>query len=70
MIPNHTPGIGTSSYPLYHLERLGSLVDEVTHEIEMILWSELYPVTEFYELIIATMDITDENRSLLHEKSI
>ena len=64
MIPNHAPGIRTISHPFDHFERLGSLIDQVAHEIEMILWSEAHMLTECYELVIATMDITDEESSL------
>lgn len=64
MISDHTPGIRTISDPFDHLERLRSLIDQVTHEVEVILWRETHMLTECYELVIATMDITDEERSL------
>ena len=64
MISDHTPRIRTISYPLDHFERLRSLIDQITYEVEMILWCETHMVTECYELIITAMDITDEERSL------
>lgn len=64
MIPDHTPRIRTISDPLDHFERLRSLVDQVTHEVEGIFWSETHMLTECYKLVIAAMHITDKESSL------
>jgi hypothetical protein len=64
MISDHTPRIRTISDPLDNFKRLRSLIDQVAHEIEMILWRKTHMLTECYKLVIATMDITDEESSL------
>lgn len=60
MVPHHTPGIGTGSYPLDDFKRFRSFTDQVSDEIEMVIRHETYLRDKGYELIIATMNITDE----------
>lgn len=67
MIPEHTPSIGTTANKLYHLNRLWSLVDEISCEIQMIFGSESYFLYQREELRIATMNITDK-KSARHIK--
>ena len=66
MIPKHTPCIRAIADEFHYFERTRSLVDEVPYEVEMISILESYLVHEFHELIVATVDITDEKSSFLH----
>lgn len=60
MVPHHAPSIGTGSHPLDDFEGFWSLVNQVSDEIKMVFWSQSDLFCKRYELIIATMDITDE----------
>jgi hypothetical protein len=66
MIAHNSPCIGSIADELDHIERSWSLVDEITHEVEMIIISEIEHRTERHEFIIAAMDITDEESSRSH----
>jgi hypothetical protein len=70
MIAHNSPCIGPIADELDHIERSWSLIDEIADEVEMILISEIDHTTESHEFIIAAMDITDEESSFLHKKSI
>jgi hypothetical protein len=63
MIPDHTPGIRSIADELYDFERFGSLVDEISDKIKIVLWGEVYFFAKCYEFIITAMDITDEESS-------
>jgi hypothetical protein len=67
MIAHNSPCIGPIADELHDFERSWSLVDEITHEVEMICILQTDHTTESHEFIIATMDITDEEGSFLHE---
>lgn len=69
MVPHHAPGIGTGSYPLDDFEGFRSFTDQVSDEIEVIIRCETYLRDKGYELIIATMNITDEE-STFHVESL
>ena len=66
MIPHNTPSIRPIADELDHIERSWSLVDEITHEVEMIIRSESDMVHELHEFVIAAVDITDEEGSFCH----
>jgi hypothetical protein len=66
MITHNTPCIGPIADELDHIERSWSLVDEIPDEVEMICILEIDHTTERHEFIIATMHITDEERSRSH----
>ncbi len=63
MIALYTPGIWTSGYILDDFTRFGSLVDEVSYKIETILILESDFLYKSHELIIASVDISDEKSS-------
>ena len=63
MIPDHTPCIRSILDELDYFERFRSLVDQISDEVEMILWCESDLGRERYEFIVAAMDITDEEGS-------
>ena len=66
MIADHTPGIRTSHDPFDDFERLRSFIDEVSDEVEIILGCKSDFLYQSYELIIASMDITDEECTFRH----
>lgn len=68
MIPNSTPCIRTMSHIFNHFEWLGSLVDEISDKIEMILWCESYLLGEQQELIITSMNIPNDKST--HKKML
>lgn len=63
MIAHNTPSIRPIADELDHIERSWSLVDEITHEVEMIHILQTNHTTERHEFIITAMDITDEEGS-------
>ena len=63
MIPDHTPCIRSIVNKFDYFERFRSLVDQISDEVEMILWCESDLGRECYEFIVAAMDITDEEGS-------
>lgn len=70
MIPRNTPCIWTMTDIFDDFEGFWSLVDKVSDEVEIIFLSYHCVLHESYELIIASMHITDEKCSFWHEKSI
>ena len=66
MIPDDTPCIGACTDPVNNFERFWSFIDEISYEVEMILRYEPNLIHEGTELIIATMDITDEESTSRH----
>lgn len=67
MIPENTPSIGTISDKLYNLDWFWSLVDNISNKIEMIFGFQSYFCYKGYQLIIATMNITNK-KSARHIK--
>ena len=66
MIADHTPSIRTSHDPFDDFERLRSFIDEVSDEVEIILGRKSDFLYQSYELIVASMDITDEECTSRH----
>ena len=66
MISYYAPSVRAISDELYYLERFRSLIHEISYEVEMIFISETHTFTERDEFIVASMDITDKEGTLVH----
>lgn len=64
MISHDTPGIRTISDKFHYFSWFWSLVDKIPDKIQMIFILESDLLTELNKLIITSMNITDEERTL------